>query len=154
MGGLIILGATLTSTLLWAKLDNRYVLLAMVSMAWMGVIGFLDDYLKLKQKLAGRKNTGLVEKYKLAGQVTLGFALGYYLWKHPLSSLPGASTTLPFYKYILIVPLTAGLGWLYVLFVTFVMTGTSNAVNVTDGLDGLAAGLTAIAALTLSLIHI
>jgi phospho-N-acetylmuramoyl-pentapeptide-transferase len=148
MGGLIILGATLASTLLWARLDNRYVLIAMICMAWMGAIGFLDDYLKLKQKLAGRKNTGLVEKYKLVGQVTLGFAVGYYLWKHPLSNLPGASTTLPFYKYILIVPLTAGMGWLYVLFVTFVMTGTSNAVNVTDGLDGLAAGLTAIAALT------
>ncbi|HEX9383811.1 MAG TPA: phospho-N-acetylmuramoyl-pentapeptide-transferase, partial [Gemmatimonadaceae bacterium] len=110
MGGLIILGATLTSTVLWARLDNRYVLIAMFSMAWMGAIGFLDDYLKLKQKLAGRKNTGLVEKYKLAGQVTLGFAVGYYLWKYPLSSLPGASTTLPFYKYILIVPLTAGMG--------------------------------------------
>ncbi|MEX2111376.1 MAG: phospho-N-acetylmuramoyl-pentapeptide-transferase [Gemmatimonadaceae bacterium] len=148
MGGLIILGATLISTLLWARLDNKYVLLAMVSMLWMGAIGFWDDYLKLKQKLAGRKNTGLVEGYKLAGQVTLGFALGYYLWKHPLSALPGASTTLPFYKYILIVPLTAGLGWLYVLFVTFVMTGASNAVNMTDGLDGLAAGLVAIAALT------
>jgi len=140
MGGLIILGSTLISTLLWARLDNRYVLIAMISMAWMGAIGFWDDYLKLKQKLAGKKNTGLVESYKLAGQVTLGFAVGYYLWKHPLSNLPGASTTLPFYKYILIVPLTAGLGWLYVLFVTFVMTGASNAVNVTDGLDGLAAG--------------
>ena len=148
MGGLIILGATLISTLLWARLDNKYVLLAMVSMLWMGAIGFLDDYLKLKQKLAGRKNTGLVEGYKLAGQVTLGFALGYYLWKYPVSALPGASTTLPFYKYILIVPLTAGMGWLYVLFVTFVMTGASNAVNMTDGIDGLAAGLTAIAAIT------
>ncbi len=148
MGGLIILGATLISTLLWARLDNKYVLLAMVSMLWMGAIGFWDDYLKLKQKLAGRKNTGLVEGYKLAGQVTLGFVLGYYLWKHPLSALPGASTTLPFYKYILIVPLVSGLGFLYVLFVTFVMTGASNAVNITDGLDGLAAGLTAIAALT------
>ncbi|HST07989.1 MAG TPA: hypothetical protein VLJ83_07435 [Gemmatimonadaceae bacterium] len=60
MGGLIILGATLTSTLLWARLDNRYVLIAMISMAWMGAIGFWDDYLKLKQKLAGKKNTGLV----------------------------------------------------------------------------------------------
>ena len=148
MGGLIIIGATLISTLLWARLDNKYVLLAMVSMLWMGAIGFLDDYLKLKQKLAGRKNTGLVEGYKLAGQVTLGFALGYYLWKYPISALPGASTTLPFYKYILIVPLTAGMGWLYVLFVTFVMTGASNAVNMTDGIDGLAAGLTAIAAIT------
>ncbi len=148
MGGLIIVGATLISTILWARLDNKYVLLAMVSMLWMGAIGFLDDFLKLKQKLAGKKNTGLVEGYKLAGQVTLGFALGYYLWKYPVSALPGASTTLPFYKYILIVPLTAGMGWLYVLFVTFVMTGASNAVNMTDGIDGLAAGLTAIAAIT------
>lgn len=151
MGGLIIIGATLISTILWARLDNKYVLLAMASMLWMGAIGFLDDFLKLKQKLAGRKNTGLVEGYKLAGQVTLGFALGYYLWKYPISSLPGASTTLPFYKYILIVPLTAGMGWLYVLFVTFVMTGASNAVNMTDGIDGLAAGLTAIAAITFAI---
>ena len=80
MGGLIILGATLISTLLWARLDNRYVLIAMICMAWMGAIGFWDDYLKLKQKLAGKKNTGLVESYKLAGQVTLGFAVGYYIW--------------------------------------------------------------------------
>jgi phospho-N-acetylmuramoyl-pentapeptide-transferase len=148
MGGLILLGATLISTILWARLDNRYVLLAMGSMVWMGAIGFWDDYLKLKQKMAGRKNTGLVEGYKLIGQVSLGLALGFYLWKYPLSTLPGASTTLPFYKYTLIVPLTAGLGWLYVLFVTFVMTGASNAVNVTDGLDGLAAGLVAISAAT------
>jgi len=148
MGGLILLGATLISTILWARLDNRYVLLAMGSMVWMGAIGFWDDYLKLKQKMAGRKNTGLVEGYKLVGQVSLGLALGFYLWKYPLSTLPGASTTLPFYKYTLIVPLTAGLGWLYVLFVTFVMTGASNAVNVTDGLDGLAAGLVAISAAT------
>jgi len=148
MGGLIILGATLFSTLLWARLDNRYVLLAMFSMAWMGVIGFWDDFLKLKQKQQGLKNTGLVERHKLIGQVILGLALGWFIWKHPLSTLPGASTTLPFYKYILIVPLTASMGWLYVLFVTFVMVGTTNAVNMTDGVDGLAAGLTAIAALT------
>lgn len=148
MGGLIILGATLLSTLLWARLDNRYVLLGMFSMAWMGAIGFWDDFLKLKQKQRGLKNTGLVERRKLVGQVILGLALGWYIWQHPLSTLPGASTTLPFYKYILIVPLTAALGWLYVLFVTFVMVGTTNAVNMTDGVDGLAAGLTAIASFT------
>ena len=66
MGGLIILAATLIPTLLWAKLDNRYVLLAMVVMVWMGFIGFIDDYLKLKQRQAGKKNTGLIESYKLA----------------------------------------------------------------------------------------
>jgi phospho-N-acetylmuramoyl-pentapeptide-transferase len=68
-----------------------------------------------------------------------------YLVYHPLSpNLPGASTTLPFFKYYLVTPL-AGFAWLYVLFTTFIMTGTSNAVNITDGLDGLAAGLSAIA---------
>ncbi len=148
MGGLIILAATLIPTILWAKLNNRYVLIAMFVMLWMGFIGFTDDFLKLKQRQAGKKNTGLIEGYKLLGQISIGFVLGWYLWQFPLSTLPGASTTLPFYKYILIVPTV---GWLYVLFVTFVLTGTSNAVNITDGLDGLAAGLTAIAVLTLAL---
>ena len=148
MGGLIVLAATLIPTVLWAKLNNRYVLIAMFVMLWMGFIGFTDDFLKLKQRQAGKKNTGLIEGYKLLGQISIGFALGWYLWQYPLSTLPGASTTLPFYKYILIVPTV---GWLYVLFVTFVLTGTSNAVNITDGLDGLAAGLTAIAVLTLAL---
>lgn len=148
MGGLIVLAATLIPTILWAKLNNRYVLIAMFVMLWMGFIGFTDDFLKLKQRQAGKKNTGLIEGYKLLGQISIGLALGWYLWQYPLSTLPGASTTLPFYKYILIVPTV---GWLYVLFVTFVLTGTSNAVNITDGLDGLAAGLTAIAVLTLAL---
>ena len=148
MGGLIILAATVVPTLLWVRLDNRYALCALLVMVWMGGIGFLDDYLKFRQKREGRKNEGLVERYKLAGQITAGLALGLYVWQFPLSTLPGASTTLPFYKWMLIVPATVGLGWLYVAFVTFILTGTSNAVNLTDGLDGLAAGLAAIAAVT------
>ncbi|MGI8619059.1 MAG: phospho-N-acetylmuramoyl-pentapeptide-transferase [Gemmatimonadaceae bacterium] len=151
MGGLIILIATIIPTLLWMRLNNRYVLIALFAMAWMGIIGFLDDYLKLKQKREGRENKGMVEAQKLLGQIVLGFAIGYYIWKFPISTLPGASTTLPFYKYMLIVPATQALGWLYVAFVTFVLTGTSNAVNITDGLDGLAAGLSAIAAATFAL---
>ena len=151
MGGLIILIATLAPTLLWARLSNRYVLIAMFTMLWMGCIGFLDDYLKLKQKREGKKNEGLVERYKLAGQISLGLVIGFYLWQFPTSSLPGASTTLPFYKYVLVVPLFTWLAWLYVPFVTFILTGTSNAVNLTDGLDGLAAGLTAIAAATFAI---
>ena len=148
MGGLIILVATIVPTLLWVRLDNRYALCALLVMTWMGAIGFLDDYLKFKQKREGLKNEGLVERYKLAGQVTAGLALGLYVWLYPLSTLPGASTTLPFYKWMLIVPATVGLGWLYVAFVTFILTGMSNAVNLTDGLDGLASGLAAIAAAT------
>jgi phospho-N-acetylmuramoyl-pentapeptide-transferase len=148
MGGLIILAATIVPTLLWARLDNRYVWLALFVMVWMGGIGFLDDYLKLKQKREGRKNLGLVERYKLAGQIGIGLVLGLVLWLAPLSTLPGASTTLPFYKYILVVPAVA---WLYVPWVTFILTGVSNAVNLTDGLDGMAAGLCAIAAATFAL---
>jgi phospho-N-acetylmuramoyl-pentapeptide-transferase len=147
MGGIIILITALVPTLLWARLTNRYVWIAVIVTGWMGAIGFLDDYLKLKQKREGKKNEGLVERYKLAGQLTLGIALGVYLWLVPLSTLPGASTTLPFYKYVLVTPVFA---WLYVLWVAFILTGTSNAVNLTDGLDGLAAGLTAIAMSTLA----
>ncbi|NBU38864.1 MAG: phospho-N-acetylmuramoyl-pentapeptide-transferase, partial [Actinobacteria bacterium] len=148
MGGLIILGAVGGSTLLWMRFDSRYVWLALVVTLLMGGLGFLDDYLKLQQKRAGEENLGLVERYKLAGQITIGLALGCYIWQVPLNTLPGASTTLPFYKYVLIVP---AIPVLYLPFVTFVMTGTSNAVNLTDGLDGLAAGLMAIAMLTMAL---
>ncbi len=151
MGGLIVLTAAILPALLFARLDNRYVLLAMAVTVWMGGIGFLDDYLKLKQKREGRKNEGLVERYKLAGQISCGLALALYIWLNPLSGLPGASTTVPFFKYLLIVPVASWAAWLYVPFVTFILAGTSNAVNFTDGLDGLATGLVAIAMLTFGL---
>ena len=151
MGGLIILFCSLTSVLLWARLTSRYTVLATIVTAWMGAIGFLDDILKLHQKRAGKKNQGLVERYKLAGQVIIGVFLGIYLWQTPLSpNLPGASTTLPFFKYMLVVPAAASLEWLYVLFTTFILVGVSNSVNLTDGVDGLAAGLSAIAFATLA----
>jgi phospho-N-acetylmuramoyl-pentapeptide-transferase len=150
MGGLIILTALVIPTLLWARLDNRYVLLALAVTAGMGAIGFLDDYLKLKQKREGKRNEGLVEKNKLAGQITIGVLLSLVLWHFPLSTLPEPSTALPFFKWYLIVPLTPLFAWLYVPWVTFVLTGFSNAVNLTDGLDGLAAGLMAIAIIVLA----
>ena len=148
MGGIIIIVSTLVPTLLWMRLSNRYVWLALAVMVWMGAIGFLDDYLKLVQRREGKANRGLVERYKLAGQVICGLALSIYIWQFPLNQLPGASTTIPFAKSMLIVPAAVGMAWLYVPFVTFVMTATSNAVNLTDGLDGLATGLTAIAIAT------
>jgi phospho-N-acetylmuramoyl-pentapeptide-transferase len=151
MGGFIILVATFLPVLLWARLDNRYVVLAVAVTAWMGGIGFLDDYLKLKQKREGRKNEGLVERYKLAGQVLCGLGLGAYLLLDPISTLPGASTTLPFFKYILVVPAVSWAAWMYIPWATFILTGVSNAVNLTDGLDGLASGLVAIAVLTLGI---
>ncbi len=154
MGGLIILAATLAPVALWGRFTGRggpYIAIAALLMGWMGGIGFLDDYLKLRQKRMGLKNTGLAERFKLAGQVTAGVTLGLLLWLAPISTLPGASTTLPFFKYLLIVPASAAFAWLYVPFVTFILTGASNAVNLTDGLDGLATGLTAIAAGTFAI---
>jgi phospho-N-acetylmuramoyl-pentapeptide-transferase len=141
MGGLIILFCTIVPTLLWAPVTNRFVVVAMLSILWMGCIGFLDDYLKIVQG----KSRGLVAKWKLAGQVSFGILLGHFLTFNPVvpsESIPSTATTLPFFKYLVInfAP------WLYVLFVTVVITGSSNAVNLTDGLDGLAAGLAAIAA--------
>ncbi len=141
MGGLIILLATVVPTLLWAPLTNRFILVAVFATLWTGAIGFLDDYLKVVQG----KSRGLVARWKLVGQCTFGIALGLYLWLEPVvptTTLPATATILPFLKYTVVIfaPL------LYVGFVTFVVTGSSNAVNMTDGLDGLAAGLTAIAA--------
>jgi len=141
MGGLIIILATVVPTLLWADLSNRFVLVAVLATLWTGAIGFLDDYLKVVQG----KSRGLVARWKLTGQVGFGVALGVYLtlWPVvPVDIIPATATTVPFFKFV-----TATFApWLYVMFVTFIVTGTSNAVNLTDGLDGLAAGLTAIGA--------
>jgi phospho-N-acetylmuramoyl-pentapeptide-transferase len=141
MGGLIILLATIVPTLLWAPLNNRFVIVAMLSILWMGCIGFLDDYLKIVQG----KSRGLVAKWKLVGQVSFGVMLGLFLAYNPVvptDTIPATATTLPFFKYLVVnfSPV------LYVLFVTVVITGSSNAVNLTDGLDGLATGLAGISA--------
>jgi phospho-N-acetylmuramoyl-pentapeptide-transferase len=141
MGGLIILLATVLPTLLWAPLTNRFVVVAMISTLWMGCIGFVDDYLKIVQG----KSRGLVAKYKLVGQCSFGLLLGLFLYLRPVvpvDTIPATATTLPFFKY-LVVNFSP---WLFVVFVTIVITGTSNAVNLTDGLDGLATGLAGIAA--------
>ncbi|HET6837996.1 MAG TPA: phospho-N-acetylmuramoyl-pentapeptide-transferase [Gemmatimonadales bacterium] len=141
MGGLIILLATIVPTLLWAPLTNRFVVVAMLSTLWMGCIGFLDDYLKIVQG----KSRGLVARWKLAGQCSFGLLLGLFLAFNPVvptETIPATATTLPFFKYLVVnfAP------WLFVVFVTVVITGSSNAVNLTDGLDGLATGLAGIAA--------
>ncbi len=141
MGGLIILLATIIPTLLWAPLNNRFVVVAILATLWTGAIGFLDDYLKIVEG----KSRGLVAKWKLVGQCLFGVALGCYLLYDPVvapGTIPGSATTVPFIKYTVLVLAP----WLYVTFVTVVVTGSSNAVNMADGLDGLAAGLTAIAA--------
>ena len=141
MGGIVIIFATLLPTLLWARVDSRMVVVAMLATLWMGAIGFLDDYLKIVQG----KSRGLVAKWKLVGQCTFGLVLGLYLLFFPVvpaTIIPATATTVPFFKYLVVnfAPL------LFVGFVVFVITAWSNAVNLTDGLDGLAAGLTAVAA--------
>lgn len=140
MGGLIIIFAAVVSTLLWAELTNPYTVIALISLLWMGAIGFLDDYLKVVQA----KTRGLVAKYKMVGQWTFGLALGAFLVFNPISPHPSTATAVPFFADLqaTFTPLA------FILFAGFIVSGSSNAVNLTDGLDGLAAGLTAISAVT------
>ena len=138
MGGVLIIASCLVATLLWARLDNRYVLYSMLILFWTGMIGFLDDYLKVVR----RRTEGLVGKYKLTGQGLAGLGLGVLLLISPLGPMPAEWTSVPFLSdYHLEI-------WrpLFVPWVMLVIAGSSNAVNLSDGLDGLAAGLGAIAA--------
>ena len=137
MGGLLIVIAASTATLLWAELDNAYTIVALIVLVWMSALGFLDDYLKVVR----RRTEGLVGRYKLIGQGAIGLLVGAFLLLYPLSEYPPNWTLLPFFAdYHLEI-------WrvLFVPWVMFVLAGSSNAVNLTDGLDGLAAGLCAIA---------
>ncbi|MEZ5360269.1 MAG: phospho-N-acetylmuramoyl-pentapeptide-transferase [Candidatus Zixiibacteriota bacterium] len=134
MGGILILVAVLVPTLLWADLSNRFILLILMVTVWMGSIGFMDDYLKAKKHQA----RGLVGRKKMFGQILCGLLFGVLLYFYPPSGEFSSHTNIPFFKnYIL------RLGLLYIPFIIFIITGTSNAVNLTDGLDGLAIGLSA-----------
>jgi phospho-N-acetylmuramoyl-pentapeptide-transferase len=149
MGGLIILASAIGSIALWGRFSQSqpYLWIAMFAMVWMGAIGVLDDSLKIKQKRDGVKNSGLVERYKLIGQVTAGLAIGWYLIQNPMAGpVPAASTSVPFFKgYYIMFLSVGGFAVTYLFFTTFILVGTTNAVNITDGLDGLCAGLSAIA---------
>ncbi len=143
MGGLIILVATLLPTLLFANLNNLYVILVFIATVWMGAIGFLDDYLKVVKKYP----KGLIASYKLLGQLSLGLLIGAWIYFEPSFAEFRSVSTVPFFKNYEI-----DFGVLYIPVVILVITGTSNAVNLTDGLDGLAAGLLAISILTFAAI--
>ena len=140
MGGVLIVLATVIPTLLWAELTNPYTITALLVILWMGGIGFLDDYLKIARK----KTEGLRGRFKLVGQGMVGLVLGLVLVFLPFADIPSTWTQIPFFKtwHINFLP------WAYVPFVMLVIAGCSNAVNLTDGLDGLATGLSAIAAAT------
>ncbi len=137
MGGLLILTAALLPTLLWADLTNPFIWIAVLSTAAFGGVGFLDDYLKITRRSSG----GLAARYKMAGQIAIGVVVGLVLlW---LASRNQYNTRLifPFFKQLI-----PDLGWGYVPFAVLLLSGASNAVNLTDGLDGLAISTFAVAA--------
>ncbi|HSG50082.1 MAG TPA: phospho-N-acetylmuramoyl-pentapeptide-transferase [Longimicrobiales bacterium] len=143
MGGTIIIMSAVISTVLWAR-PNWYSFLCVLALVWMGAIGFLDDYLKVVKQ----KTRGLIGRLKMAGQLTFGLGLGIFLVLRPISELPSEWTGVPFLadSFAHLAP------WAFVGLVAMVIAGSSNAVNLTDGLDGLAAGLSAIAAVTFAIL--
>jgi len=181
MGGLIIIAAILIPTLLLAKLDNVYVILLITTTVWLGLIGFLDDYIKVFKK----NKEGLAGRFKIVGQVTIGLIVGLTLYFNEsvvvrevkpatVTSLQvmqpetgdelqyrdvkSTTTTVPFMKnnefdYSSLLPwIDKSYTWIvYTLLVIFVITAVSNGANITDGIDGLAAGTSAIIGLTLAI---
>jgi phospho-N-acetylmuramoyl-pentapeptide-transferase len=184
MGGIIIIMAILIPTILFAKLDNVYVILLIISTIWLGLIGFLDDYIKVFKK----DKKGLAGRFKIIGQVGLGLIVGITLSfndsvvvrevtvkpaelasleilslqeqenKLEYKDVPSTKTTLPFVKnnefdYGKLLPfISTDYTWvIYTLVVIFIITAVSNGANITDGIDGLAAGTSGIIALTLAI---
>lgn len=128
MGGIMIIFAVVISTLLWANLSIAYVWLVLLVMLGFGLIGFLDDYRKLSRK----SSRGVPGNVRLAAEIAIALGVGVLLYFKP-----GFSTqvTIPFFKTVL-----PDLGWGYIVLCVFIIVGTANAVNLTDGLDGLATG--------------
>jgi len=193
MGGIIIIASIIIPVLLFAKLDNVYIILMLITTVWIGLIGFLDDYIKIFRK----HKEGLAGRFKIIGQISLGLIVALTLLlsndvvirvnvtapgraavasvdqsgSHPDDLLPqttavnikSTKTTIPFIKdnefdYSWLVPFAKGktkqmLGWIvFIAVVIFIVVGVSNGVNLTDGLDGLATGTSAVAGVTLGIL--
>ncbi len=141
MGGIFVIGSIVVSTLLWSDLSNPFILLTLFTCVGLALVGWYDDYLKLTRK-GGRR--GLPARTKLLWQLFVGLAVGTFIY-----SYPGTSTQLdvPFFKNLVI-----NLGIFYIPLVIMIIVGASNAVNLTDGLDGLAIGCVLIVAMALGVL--
>ncbi len=170
MGGIIIIAAIIIPTLLFARIFNVYIVLLVFTALFLGLIGFIDDYLKVKKK----NKSGLSGKFKVFGQITVGLVVGLVMIFHEdvvirefmestgdkilYEDHKSIVTTIPFVKnnefqYKWLVPFfLEDYAWIiYILLVIFIITAVSNGANITDGLDGLAAGTSAIIGLTLAI---
>lgn len=139
MGGLLILFSTIASTLCWARLNNKYIWVVLASMAWLGLVGLIDDYMKHKRFCS----KGLTVGTKLIGQSVLAVLVALFAFYDPNI---GQRLDIPFLKNLVV-----NLSFFYIFFVVLVIVGSSNAVNLTDGLDGLAVGCMVMVALTYSI---
>lgn len=142
MGGILILGSVFISTILWARLDSLYLWLALGATTSFGIIGFLDDYIKIVKK----RSLGLTGWQKIVGQLLTAVIVWGVLWA--VANYPW-NLSIPFFKTTAISEYSQAVTWigpiLYLVFIIFVLLGSSNAVNLTDGMDGLAASMTFIA---------
>ena len=153
MGGIIILLSIILPSILWCRIDNVYFQLILFTTIFMGIIGYIDDYLKVIKSY----NKGLIARYKIIGQILCGSVLGFYLisiesfafiiTNNGNVPIPNTAISIPFLaNYFLDITV------LYIPLVILVIIASSNSINLTDGLDGLAAGLTTISCLTFSVI--
>ncbi|HBI24783.1 MAG TPA: phospho-N-acetylmuramoyl-pentapeptide-transferase, partial [Nitrospiraceae bacterium] len=140
MGGLLIIMVVLIATLSWIDLSNVYAWLVLLALVGFGAIGFIDDYLKVVKK----KSDGLAGRYKFSLQIIVASIIAGILYYLPVYS---TQLSVPFFKNF-----NPDLGWFYIIFVIFIIVGASNAVNLTDGLDGLAIGPTIVAVMVYTVI--
>src|SRR5207237_3319981 len=138
-GCVLVNGTVFLARVLCARPDNRFVWLVLFSMLYLGVLGFLDDYLKVTKK----KSDGVPGRVKLTAQLALAVIVTVVFLTSPLLQVQARSLYLPFFK----LPVITNMGWFTLIFFAVVIVGSSNAVNLTDGLDGLAIGCTVTVAL-------
>ena len=156
MGGIIILASIVIPTLLFGDLGNIYVILMLITTVWLGFVGFIDDYIKIFKK----SKEGLAGKFKIAGQIILGLIIGITLYLN--DDVKSTITTIPFIKnnefdYAYLVSFlgenSQQWGWvIFIIVIIFIVTAVSNGANLTDGLDGLATGTSAIIGTTLGIL--